>query len=137
MAAEDPEALDLLRAAVKQGRVEVGGASYGQPYALFHHGESAVRQLTYGVRSVIRLLGVRPKSFWEEECQEKIKGFFHDPFDARRNHILVCEQDGEPAVSARLIVSAGDASIFFGGTPAPQTSGSAGRDGNGPQIRLS
>ncbi|SNS74012.1 alpha-mannosidase [Asanoa hainanensis] len=67
MAAEEPSALALLRDAVADGTVEVVGASYGQPYPLFHHGESAVRQLTYGVRAVRRLLGVRPVSFWEEE----------------------------------------------------------------------
>ncbi|MDG4825728.1 hypothetical protein O7635_28105 [Asanoa sp. WMMD1127] len=67
MAAEEPAALDALRAAVTDGTVEVVGASYGQPYPLFHHGESAVRQLTYGIRAVTRLLGVRPVSFWEEE----------------------------------------------------------------------
>ena len=67
MATEDPEALALLREAAADGRVEVVGATYGQPYALFHHGESAVRQLVYGVRSVQRVVGVRPRSFWEEE----------------------------------------------------------------------
>lgn len=67
LASEDPAALDLLRDAVREGRAEVVGATYGQPYGLFHHGESAVRQLSYGVRAVQRLLGVRPRSFWEEE----------------------------------------------------------------------
>jgi alpha-mannosidase len=67
MAAECPEALASLRAAVAEGTVEPVGCSYGQPYGLFHGGESNVRQLTYGVRSVRRLLNVRPRSFWEEE----------------------------------------------------------------------
>ncbi|HEV7710759.1 MAG TPA: hypothetical protein VGP16_21390 [Asanoa sp.] len=67
MAAEEPEALATLRAAVADRTVEIVGASYGQPYPLFHHGESAVRQLTYGIRAVQRLLGVRPVSYWEEE----------------------------------------------------------------------
>jgi alpha-mannosidase len=67
MAAESPEALARLREAVGAGQVEVAGASYGQPYALFHGGESAVRQLSYGVRVAARLLGTPPRSFWEEE----------------------------------------------------------------------
>jgi alpha-mannosidase len=67
MAAECPEALADLRAAVKRGDVEPVGCSYGQPYGLFQGGESNIRQFTYGVRSVMRLLGVRPASFWEEE----------------------------------------------------------------------
>lgn len=67
MAAEDPAALAALRRAVHAGEVEIVGATYGQPYPLFHHGESAIRQLTYGVRAVHRLLGVRPRTFWEEE----------------------------------------------------------------------
>jgi len=67
MAAEDSAALAELRKAVHAGEVEIVGATYAQPYLLFHHGESAIRQLTYGVRAVHRLLGVRPRTFWEEE----------------------------------------------------------------------
>ncbi len=67
MAAEAPEALAELRAAVARGQIEVVGASYGQPYGLFHGGESNVRQRIYGVRAVMRLLGARPRTFWEEE----------------------------------------------------------------------
>jgi alpha-mannosidase len=67
MAVEAPDALNDLRAALQAGTLEVVGASYGQPYGLFHGGESNVRQRVYGVRAVMRLLGVRPKTFWEEE----------------------------------------------------------------------
>lgn len=67
MAAECPEALESLKRAVADGRVEVVGGSYGQPYGHFHGGESNVRQLVYGVRAVQRQLGVRPRTFWEEE----------------------------------------------------------------------
>lgn len=67
LASEEPAALARLSEAVADGRIEIVGATYGQPYAQFHHGESAVRQLAYGVRSVVRLLGVRPRAYWEEE----------------------------------------------------------------------
>ncbi|MBS1703305.1 MAG: hypothetical protein JST12_16700 [Armatimonadetes bacterium] len=67
MAAECPEQLAALREAIKQGIIEVVGASYGQPYGLFHGGESNVRQRIYGVRTAIRVLGTRPRTFWEEE----------------------------------------------------------------------
>ena len=67
MAAECPEALADLRAMVEAGWVEPVGCSYGQPYGLFQGGESNIRQFTYGVRSTRRLLGVRPRTFWEEE----------------------------------------------------------------------
>lgn len=67
MAAESPEALASLRDAVGRGDIEPVGCSYGQPYGLFHGGESNVRQLVQGVRAVRRLLGVRPRAFWEEE----------------------------------------------------------------------
>lgn len=67
MAAECPEALAELRAAVANGTIEPVGCSYGQPYGLFHGGESNIRQFTYGVRTTRRLLGVRPRAFWEEE----------------------------------------------------------------------
>ncbi|MCA9286278.1 MAG: hypothetical protein KDA22_13720 [Phycisphaerales bacterium] len=67
MAAECPEALIRLRDAVARGDVEPVGCTYGQPYGLFHGGESNVRQLAYGIRAVRRHLGVRPRTFWEEE----------------------------------------------------------------------
>lgn len=67
MAVEAPDALNDLRPALKAGALEIVGASYGQPYGLFHGGESNVRQRVYGARTVMRLLGVRPKTFWEEE----------------------------------------------------------------------
>ena len=67
LAVEAPDALAELRAAVAAGTIEVVGASYGQPYGLFHGGESNVRQRIYGVRTVLRLLGTRPRTFWEEE----------------------------------------------------------------------
>lgn len=67
MAAEDPEVVAELRTALREGRAEVVGGTYGQPYGLFHHGESAVRQLTFGVRAAERVLGARPRAFWEEE----------------------------------------------------------------------
>ena len=67
LAAESPQALQLLKDAVTEGRIEIVGASYGQPYGLFHGGESNIRQRIYGVRAVNRLLGKRPRGFWEEE----------------------------------------------------------------------
>jgi alpha-mannosidase len=67
LAVEAPETLNMLRQAVVDGRIEVVGASYGQPYGLFHGGESNVRQRVYGVRVALRLFGVRPRTFWEEE----------------------------------------------------------------------
>lgn len=67
MAAESPQALAQLRQVVAQGGAEPVGCSYGQPYGLFHGGESNVRQFAFGVRSTQRLLGQRPRSFWEEE----------------------------------------------------------------------
>lgn len=67
LAAEDPSALAELKAAVQEGTVEPVGCSYGQPYGLFHGGESNVRQRVYGVRTALRLLGTRPRTFWEEE----------------------------------------------------------------------
>jgi alpha-mannosidase len=67
LAAEDPEALAELRQAVQEGIIEPVGCSYGQPYGLFHGGESNLRQRIYGARTARRLLGVWPKTFWEEE----------------------------------------------------------------------
>ena len=54
MAAECPGALAKLRSAIERGVVEPVGCSYGQPYGLFHGGESNVRQLTFGARTARR-----------------------------------------------------------------------------------
>jgi len=67
LAAEAPDALAELRAAVQAGTIEIVGGSYGQPYGLFHGGESNVRQRVFGARAVRRLFGVWPRAFWEEE----------------------------------------------------------------------
>ncbi len=67
LATEDPEAFALLRDAVQSGLIEIVGGSFGQPYGLFHGGESNIRQRVYGVRTCLRLFGVRPVTFWEEE----------------------------------------------------------------------
>ncbi|MCE9595989.1 MAG: hypothetical protein K8S98_17505 [Planctomycetes bacterium] len=67
LAVEAPEAFAELRVAVQAGKLEIVGASYGQPYGLFHGGESNVRQFVFGVRAVQRLFGVRPRVFWQEE----------------------------------------------------------------------
>jgi alpha-mannosidase len=67
LAAENPPAFARLRAAVEAGIIEVVGGSYGQPYGLFHGGESNVRQRIYGARTVERLFGKRARTFWEEE----------------------------------------------------------------------
>jgi len=67
LAAEAPEALARLRQAVADGDAEPVGCTYGQPYGLFQGCESNIRQFTFGVRATRRLLGVRPRTFWEEE----------------------------------------------------------------------
>lgn len=67
LASEDPEAFSELRTAIREGLVEVVGGSYGQPYGLFHGGESNIRQRIFGARTCRRLFGVPVKTFWEEE----------------------------------------------------------------------
>jgi alpha-mannosidase len=67
LAVEAPEALAELRDAIAAGTIEVVGGSYAQPYGQFHGGESNIRQRVYGARTIRRLLGVWPKTFWEEE----------------------------------------------------------------------
>jgi len=67
LAITDPEAFDALKQAIHQGRAEIAGASYGQPYGLFCGGEANVRQLVMGVLVCEKLFGVRPVTWWEEE----------------------------------------------------------------------
>lgn len=65
LAARAPLELALLRAAVERGELEVVGGTYAQPCGLLHGGESNLRQWQLGVRTVQRLLGVRPRVAWE------------------------------------------------------------------------
>lgn len=67
LAITDPEAFDALKRAIHEGKVEIVGASYGQPYGLFCGGEANVRQLVMGVLVCEKLFGVRPVTWWEEE----------------------------------------------------------------------
>lgn len=67
LAVECPEAFFELREAVRSGVVEIVGGSYGQPYGGLHGAESNIRQRTFGIRTILRLFGVRPVTFWEEE----------------------------------------------------------------------
>ena len=64
LAAEAPETLAALRQAVAAGQIEIVGASYGQPYGLFHGGESNVRQRVYGARVVFLFTGRFGVSAW-------------------------------------------------------------------------
>ncbi|MCS6829133.1 MAG: hypothetical protein NZ749_00665 [bacterium] len=67
LALTDPEAFALLKNMIRDGRAEIVGASYGQPYGLFCGGEANVRQLAMGVLVCEKLFGVRPVAWWEEE----------------------------------------------------------------------
>ena len=67
LAARHPEAFESLRKAVREGRIEITSGTWGQPYGVFQGEESNLRQCVEGVRCVLRLFGVRPRSFWEEE----------------------------------------------------------------------
>ena len=67
LAADRPEVLEDLRAAVQSGSIEIVGTTYGQPIGLFHGGESNVRQHVRGMRTVRRLLGLWPRARWSEE----------------------------------------------------------------------
>lgn len=67
LASESPEHIASIKEALDSGQIEIVGGSYGQPYGLFHGGESNIRQRIYGVRTCLRLFGHRPITFWEEE----------------------------------------------------------------------
>ncbi|MFW5776345.1 MAG: hypothetical protein ACOCZB_03550 [Spirochaetota bacterium] len=56
-----PDLLERMRSAVAENRnrVGVGGSTYGQPLSAFVDGESNIRQLIEGVRTVRRRLGYR------------------------------------------------------------------------------
>ncbi|MEO6710008.1 MAG: hypothetical protein ABI054_12285, partial [Planctomycetota bacterium] len=65
LAARAPRVLERLRAAIAAGRLEITGASYAQPCASLHGGESNLRQRVLGARAVQRLLGQRVRAVWE------------------------------------------------------------------------
>lgn len=65
LAARAPNVLERLRRAIADGRVEITGASYAQPCAGLHGGESNLRQRVLGARAVERLLDTRVRAIWE------------------------------------------------------------------------
>ncbi len=56
-----PDVLERMKSAVAENRnrLGIGGSTYGQPLSAFVDGESNIRQLTEGVRTVRRRLGYR------------------------------------------------------------------------------
>jgi alpha-mannosidase len=64
LAADSPQVLGELRAALADGTLEVVGGTYGQPIGLFQGGESNLRQRLLGARAVRRVLGVWPRNSW-------------------------------------------------------------------------
>lgn len=64
LAAQSPEVLAEVRAAVAAGTIEVVGGTYGQPIGLFQGGESNLRQRLLGARATRRVLGVWPRHSW-------------------------------------------------------------------------
>ena len=65
LAARAPAVLERLREALARGQVELCGASFAQPNAACHGGESNLRQRVLGARVMQRLLGQRPLDLWE------------------------------------------------------------------------
>ncbi len=62
-----PDIAARLRTAWQNGLVEIIGGSYGQPMGSMISGESTVRQLVMGQRSVANILGKPVETFLEEE----------------------------------------------------------------------
>ena len=65
LAARAPSVLERLRRAIAERRLEITGASYAQPCASLHGGESNLRQRVLGARAVLRLLDTRLHAIWE------------------------------------------------------------------------
>jgi hypothetical protein len=67
LATDCPDSLELLRDALQKGEASITNGSYSQPIPLIHGGESVARQWAWGVRTLVRLTGVRPRFFWPSE----------------------------------------------------------------------
>lgn len=65
LALSAPTLFERLRAAVQAGEFELLGAAYAQPVGLLHGGESNLRQLLLGVRTLRRLFGRAPTCAWQ------------------------------------------------------------------------
>ncbi len=65
LAARSPSVLGRLRSAIGERRVELTGASYAQPSASLHGGESNLRQRVLGARALRRLLNCSVRAIWE------------------------------------------------------------------------
>jgi alpha-mannosidase len=62
-----PEVAERLRRYLKEGKVEIIGATYGQPMGSMTSGESNIRQMVAGQQTIQKSLGVLASSFLEEE----------------------------------------------------------------------
>ncbi|GIV01598.1 MAG: hypothetical protein KatS3mg015_0428 [Fimbriimonadales bacterium] len=67
LAERNPASIEWLRDALGEGRVELWGGTYTQPYGHMIGHESNVRQRQTGVAAFRRILGERPRVFVEEE----------------------------------------------------------------------
>jgi hypothetical protein len=62
-----PECIEWIKSAIADGRIELWGGTYTQPYGSLIGSESNIRQRVAGIRAFERILGVRPRMFAEEE----------------------------------------------------------------------
>ncbi len=62
-----PDIAERLRRYLAEGKVEIIGGSYGQPLASMVSGESNLRQLVMGQKTIQETLGVLVSTFLEEE----------------------------------------------------------------------
>lgn len=67
LAVTRPDLIEALKSQVREGKVEIWGGTYTQPYGHLLGAESNVRQRQYGVAAISTVLGSRPKLFCEEE----------------------------------------------------------------------
>jgi hypothetical protein len=64
---EDPECIRKLRDYIQQGKVGIDGGTYGQPFGQDYGWEPNIRQLTFGRRTIQRVLDCDVKTFLVEE----------------------------------------------------------------------
>ena len=67
VAKSNPEVIDRLKRYLKAGKVEIIGGTFGQPMGAMVSGESNIRQLVVGQKTIQESLGVLVSTFLEEE----------------------------------------------------------------------
>jgi alpha-amylase/alpha-mannosidase (GH57 family) len=103
IAQKAPDALEKLKAAVARGQCEFMGSPYAHPMLPNFPKEDGMWSIRFSNETYERLLGFRPKSFWNPECgwrsyvpQQAIESGYRNMIGDFEAYSRSCGPDGKP-----------------------------------------